>query len=113
MAKLQFWAVGLVVFLAVGCGVTPGETITGGSGGTGGDGGTGGGTSCPGDPAEGPVFPECGVWVSTLGNDGGEGTQSARVATLAHAIGLAAKGTGDPVFYRRNSSTGAPACQPW
>jgi len=93
MADFARWSIGLVLLGAVGCGVDPGSS-TGGSSGTGGSGGAGG-AGCPNDPAEGAVSPECGVWVSvSLGDDANAGTQGAPVATLTHAVELAAKGSG-------------------
>ena len=70
---------------------------TGGGSGTGGEGGSGGGEAnpCPDDPADGPVAPECGVWVAaSWGADAKDGTQAAPVATLAAAVELALNGTG-------------------
>lgn len=97
MKKLGLCSMGLVALLLVGCGVDPGDTSSGGSGGGssggGGAGGSGGGLQCPDDPADGPVPPECGIWVSaSKGDDVNEGTQAAPVATLAQAVALAEKG---------------------
>lgn len=62
------------------------------------DGWTGGGEGedgCPVDPADGPVGPECGIWVSTSqGLDSSPGTQEEPVQTLAKAIELAQSGRG-------------------
>jgi hypothetical protein len=103
MIELMRWTIGLALVGAVGCGVGPsgtggaaGGAGTTGSGGTSGSGGTGSGLVCPGDPADGPVpASDCGIWVSTsLGDDANDGSQAAPVATLTHAIELAAKGPG-------------------
>lgn len=70
---------------------------TGGGSGTGGAGGSGGGEPdpCPEDPADGPVRPECGVWLSaSLGDDKHPGTQVEPVRTIAQAVQLAQLGTG-------------------
>ena len=82
-------AIGIAVVGTVGCGVDSGDTSTGGGG--------AGGSPCglEVDPASGPVLEECGVWVSAgKGDDANPGTQDAPVATLAHAVELARKGTG-------------------
>ena len=96
MLERMRWTVGLVVVLAVGCGVDPGDTSDGGAGGAGagGTGGSGGSAPmCPDDPMEGPILPECAIWVSvSLGDDDADGTQDAPVATLTRAIELAEKG---------------------
>jgi hypothetical protein len=107
MNWLSSVVVGGALFGLVGCGVSPGETsastsgtgATSGSGGVGGSsssggtGSTGGGPSCPDDPADGPVSPECGIWVSaSLGDDKNPGTQEAPIATLGHATDLAVPG---------------------
>ncbi len=99
MADHRCWAYGIVLLGAVGAvGCDSGDTATGGTagtGGTGGTGGAGGGSVCPEDPATGPVAEECGIWVSVgKGDDTNEGTQAAPVASLMHAIDLAAKGAG-------------------
>lgn len=48
---------------------------------------------CPADPADGPVRPDCGVWVSaTLGQDTYSGTQRSPVQTLKEAITRAQAG---------------------
>lgn len=62
-----------------------------GSGGQGGGtGGTGGGDACPEDPADGPVSPSCGIWVSALrGDDSNPGTQALPVQTIGKATDLA------------------------
>lgn len=100
--------IGLVLLGPGALGCDSGETTTGGTAGTGGmpgtggaggssgAGGAGGGLSCPEDPAEGSVAEGCGIWVSIgKGDDANEGTtQAAPVATLTHAIALAAKGSG-------------------
>ncbi len=93
--RLLSGLVQLVLAGTAGCGVDPGDTSSGGgNGGAAGGGGSGGsGVECPADPAEGPIPPECGIWVSaSLGDDGNPGTQAAPVASLAHAIGIAEKG---------------------
>ena len=83
---------GFVLCGALGC---DSGASTEGGGGTGGDGGAGGGVVCPGDPLEGPIPEDCGVWVSAgQGDDANEGTQSAPVASLTHAIELASQGKG-------------------
>lgn len=88
MARHGCLAIGLGALLAlhsVGCGTDS----------DGGSGGGGGGPTCPDDPADGPVDPECGIWVSvSLGNDANPGTQSAPVATLQQAVDLAESGPG-------------------
>ncbi len=111
MTELQRWAIGLGVLGVVGAvGCDAGETTTagtagtagtsgtagtGGTGGAGGTGGTGGGLVCPEEPSLGPVAEGCGIWVSVgQGNDANEGTQAAPVATLMHAIDLAAQSSG-------------------
>ena len=98
MNKLGHCVSGLMALLLVGCGVDPGDTSTGGSAGstsdTGGTGGSGGGLPCPDDPIDGPVSPECGIWVRKAGDDANDDTQNAPVATLAQAIALAAEGPG-------------------
>lgn len=79
--------VGVALLGAVGCGVDSGDTSTGGGG--------AGGAACEDDPASGPVVEECGIWVSvSQGDDANPGTPSAPVASLAHAVELAAKGPG-------------------
>jgi len=79
---------------APGCGDDSGETSTGG-GGSGGSGGAGGGSPCDEDPANGPVPPECGVWVSaSLGDDANPGTQDAPLKTLVKAVEQAGGGLG-------------------
>lgn len=105
---------GLVALSAIGCGDGSAQTLAGGAAGMAGAGGAGaiggscgmgsGGSSgsgaagapvCPEDPADGPVAPECGIWVSQgLGCDGNDGTQAAPVASLTRAIELAAEGPG-------------------
>ncbi len=48
---------------------------------------------CPADPADGPVRPDCGIWVSaSRGQDSSPGTQESPVQTLAQAIVLAQAG---------------------
>src|SRR5690242_10282192 len=90
MAELLRWALGCVALLSIGCGVDAGETGSGGGGGSGGS-----SSVCPEDPADGPVLPECGVWVSIgNGHDDADGTQDAPVASLTRAIELAEKGPG-------------------
>lgn len=52
------------------------------------------GDGCPADPADGPVEPRCGVWVSaTLGLDSSPGTQDSPVKTLHQAIEVAKSGS--------------------
>lgn len=68
-----------------------------GAGGDGaGSGGGGGASPCaesPLDPADGPIDPQCALWVSSsLGNDANPGTQAQPVRTLSHAILLAQSG---------------------
>src|SRR5262245_31816558 len=76
------WLVRLVLGAAlligtVGCG--PGES-------------TGGDPVCP-DPKEGDVPEECGIWASvSLGKDDNPGTRAEPVASLSHAVELAAQG---------------------
>lgn len=49
---------------------------------------------CPADPADGPIRPDCGVWVSaTRGQDTYSGAQVAPVQTLKEAISRAQAGT--------------------
>lgn len=50
--------------------------------------------ACPADPADGPVGPECGIWVSaSSGDDSSPGTQQQPVQTLTQAIALAQTGS--------------------
>jgi hypothetical protein len=74
-----------------GSGGSGGDTSSGGTGGTG---STGSGPLCLGDPAEGHVGPDCGVWVrvSQPGDDNNPGTQAKPVRTIAKAIELALAG---------------------
>lgn len=99
MVELACLVMGLALLGAVGCGVGPGVSGgaagSGGSSGTAGSGGTGGGLVCPEDPVKGTVAPECGIWVSvSLGDDAHDGSQGAPVASLTHAVELAAQGPG-------------------
>jgi hypothetical protein len=79
-----------------------GECATGGSGGStttnsGGSGGAGGSITPPGCiPSENPdpVEDDCGVFVSTTGDDNNLGTKSAPVATLTAALALAQQNMG-------------------
>ena len=46
--------------------------------------------ACPDDPKDGPVAPECGVWVSaSAGDDANPGTQEAPVKSIAAGVALA------------------------
>ncbi len=82
----------MVCLGVVGCG--PGETSAGAAGAAG-SGGSGGMSGCPDEPQDGPASDECGIWVSaSMGQDANDGTQAAPVASLTHAIELAAKGPG-------------------
>ncbi len=55
--------------------------------------GAAGGDRCPDDPADGPVSPECGIWVSALlGDDSNPGTPALPVKTLGKAAELAEDG---------------------
>lgn len=54
---------------------------------------------CPEDPADGPMPPGCGIWVSlSLGIDGNRGTQEEPVQTIAWAVGLAKSGPKKRIF---------------
>ena len=55
------------------------------------------GPTCPADPDDGDVTPDCGIWASaTLGDDSNPGTQEAPVRTLQRAVDLA--GTDGSVY---------------
>lgn len=88
MKWLLSLTIGAVLGAGVGCGADPSGTGGGGAG------GSGGASPCD-DPENGAVSESCGVWVSaSLGEDANPGTQSAPVASLAHAVALAAGQTG-------------------
>ena len=92
MARLSLVAAIVVCLGVIGCAGPPGESSTGAAGSAGSGGTTPG---CPDDPLLGPVKEECGIWVSAgMGKDTNDGTQAAPVASLTHAIELAAQGPG-------------------
>lgn len=87
MKKLLCILLSLTAAMSVGC-LDGGESSTGFTW-------TSTWSECPQDPADGPVPPQCGVWVSAgLGFDGNPGLQNLPVRTLSRAIELAAQGSG-------------------
>ncbi|WP_438023997.1 hypothetical protein [Sorangium sp. So ce233] len=56
---------------------------------------------CAGEPGTAPALDQCGVFVSTSGDDRSTGTKDAPVKTLQHAVGLASSGRGGEAPTRR------------